>query len=394
VSGDERILALNAGSSSLKFGLYVPDRGELRARASGEVEPLGPRARLRARSAEAGAVDVAAANAEDAPGAVAAVAAWLRERGLATAIAAVGHRVVHGGAAHAQPCRLDPGVVRALAALAPLAPLHQPQCLAAIAAAQAAFPGAEHVASFDTAFHRTQPAAAQAIALPRRFAAEGVLRYGFHGLSYEHVAATLPRLDATLADARVVAAHLGSGASLCALRAGCSVATTMGMTPLDGLVMGTRAGSVDPGALLFLMDRHGLDARALERLLYRESGLLGVSGISSDMRVLLASADPHAREAVDLFVYRVAREIGSLAAALGGLDALVFTGGIGENSPEIRARVGRACAWLGVGPLHEAGEPGGARRLSDPDARVPVWVIPSDENGVIARHAALATGRV
>ena len=384
----ESILALNTGSSSLKFALYVMSGDTLARVAAGEIAPLGPGARLTARVS--GAVENLDAAAVDAGGAVAVIAGWLRGRGLADAIRAVGHRVVHGGAAFVEPCRVDAAVLRELEHLVRLAPLHQPQCLAAIAAAQEAFAGVAHVACFDTAFHRTVPPEARSFALPSRFAEEGVRRYGFHGLSYAHLAEALPELDLALAGARVIAAHLGSGASLCAMRGGRSVATTMGMTPLDGLVMATRPGSLDPGVLLYLMDEHGLDARALERLLYRESGLLGVSGISGDMRVLLASGDARARAAVDLFVYRIARELGSLAAALGGVDALVFTGGIGEHSAEIRARICRDAAWLGVEPAVEAGAADAARCISPRGARVTVWVVPSDENGVIARRTAAA----
>jgi acetate kinase len=246
-------------------------------------------------------------------------------------------------------------------------------------------PNLPNVACFDTAFHRTQPAVAQAFALPRRYADEGVRRYGFHGLSYENVASALPALDARAARGRVVAAHLGNGASLCAMVGGKSVATTMGFTALDGLMMGTRCGAVDPGVLIYLMDRHGMDARALESLLYNQSGLFGVSGISKDMRELLASADPKAKEAVDLFVYRIAREIGSLAAVLGGIDALVFTGGIGENAVAIRERVCRDAAWLGV-ELDEKANAAGGPRISREGSRTAAWVIPAQEELMIARH--------
>jgi acetate kinase len=395
VSRGAAVLALNAGSSSLKFALYDPGgAGPPTPRAAGEIAPLGAGARLSASETD-GPIrdDVAAPGGTDAAGAVAVAARWLGARGLLESIGAVGHRIVHGGAELAEPCRIDAAIVERLEQLVPLAPLHQPQCLAVVAAAQEAFAGAVHVACFDTAFHRTMPAVAQAEALPRRYAEAGIRRYGFHGLSYEHVAEALPRLDPALGDARVIAAHLGSGASLCAMRAGRSVATTMGMTPLDGLVMGTRAGSLDPGVLLYLMERYALDARALERLLYRESGLLGVSGISADMRALLASSDPRASEAIDLFAYRVARGIGSLAAALGGVDALVFTGGIGENSAEIRARVCRDAAWLGVEPPREAGFSNDARCISRAGARVSVWVVPTDENRVIARRTAEVSRR-
>jgi acetate kinase len=303
----------------------------------------------------------------------------------------VGHRVVHGGTEFVAPVRIDARVLDALERLVPLAPLHQPKSLAAVRAIERMFPGIAQVACFDTAFHRTQPKLARALALPRRFTEQGVERYGFHGLSYEYVASALARLAPGLADARVIAAHLGNGASLCALRAGRSVATTMGFSTIDGLVMGTRPGALDPGVLLYLIDRYGMDARSLERLLYEESGLLGVSELSADMRVLLASAQPRARDAVDLFVYRLGRELGSLAAALGGLDAIVFTGGIGENSAAIRARVCRDAAWLGVA-LDEVANETGATRISADGAPVSAWIVPSDENLVIARHTARVLG--
>ena len=354
------IAVVNAGSSSLKVGLY--ELGAHGAVRSGHSERLD-------------GID--------------ALAAWLRAQRSALPIVAVGHRVVHGGTEFAAPVRVDRGVLNALERLVPLAPLHQPHSLAAVRAAAEALPGIAQVACFDTAFHRSQPALAQAFALPRRYAEEGVHRYGFHGLSYEHVASVLPDLSPNLANARVVAAHLGNGASLCAMRSGRSVATTMGFSAIDGLVMGTRSGSLDPGVLLFLIDRHGMDARALEHLLYEQSGLLGVSEISGDMRVLLASGDPRAREAVDLFVYRVGRELGSMAAALGGVDALVFTGGIGEHAAEIRARVCRDAAWLGV-VLDEAANDGGRARISAEGSKASAWTVPSDENLVIARHTARA----
>jgi acetate kinase len=241
------------------------------------------------------------------------------------------------------------------------------------------------VACFDTAFHSTQPPVARAFALPRHYAEEGVHRYGFHGLSYEYVASALPDLDARAADGRTMVAHLGNGASMCALKGGRSVASTMGFTAADGLPMGTRCGTLDPGVLLYLMDQHGMDARALEELIYKQSGLLGVSGISSDMRALLASPDPRAVEAIDLSVYRVGRELGSMAAALGGLDALVFTGGIGENAAPVRARVCRDAAWLGV-ELDEAANEAGGPRISSADSRVAAWVVPTNEELMIARH--------
>jgi len=268
----------------------------------------------------------------------------------------------------------------------PLAPLHQPHNLAAVAAVAARHPQLPQVACFDTAFHHTQPAVATRFALPRHLSEEGVRRYGFHGLSYEYIAAALPRyLGAAPARGRVIVAHLGAGASLCALRDGCSVATTMSFTPLDGVPMGCRCGALDPGVVLYLLQEKGLSAAAVAALLYHESGLLGVSGLSDDMRTLLASELPAAREAVELFVYRIGREIGSLAAALGGLDALVYTAGIGEHAPQIRARVAAAAAWLGL-ELDPAANAAGGPRLATPRSRVSAWVIPTDEDLMIARH--------
>jgi acetate kinase len=263
--------------------------------------------------------------------------------------------------------------------------LHQPHNLAAIKAVAQMAPELPQVACFDTAFHRAQPPLAQAFGLPRRYTEEGVRRYGFHGLSYEYVASVLPTMDRRAAKGRSVIAHLGNGASMCAMRTGRSVATTMSFTALDGLAMGTRCGAMDPGVLLYLIERHGMDGRVLEKLLYQESGLLGVSGISSDMRALLASSDPRATEAVDLFVYRIGRELGSLAAALGGLDALVFTGGIGENAVSIRARVCRGASWLGVELDEEANAKGGPC-ISRAGSRATAWVIPTNEELMIARH--------
>ncbi|MFZ9635101.1 MAG: acetate/propionate family kinase, partial [Alphaproteobacteria bacterium] len=306
-------------------------------------------------------------------------------------LAAIGHRVVHGGTRFAEPLRVDDEAIAALEALVPLAPLHQPHNLAPVRAYRATRPGVPQVACFDTAFHRAQPAIAQSFALPGRFARDGVRRYGFHGLSYEYIARRLPELDPALADARVVVAHLGNGASLCAMRGGRSVASTMGFTALDGLVMGTRCGSLDPGVVLHLMDRYAMGPREIEALLYRQSGLLGVSGISSDMRVLRASPDPRAREAIDLFVYRAGREIGSLAAALGGLDALVFTAGIGENDAATRREIAAACAWLGV-QVDEAANLAGGPRLSPPGSAVSAWAVETDEERMIALHTVAALG--
>jgi acetate kinase len=293
--------------------------------------------------------------------------------------------VVHGGTRFARPVLVGAETLSAIEALVPLAPLHQPHNAAAIAAVAAAIPGLPQIACFDTSFHRAQPRAAQAFALPRRYAEEGIHRYGFHGISYESIASKLPGVDSRAASGRTVVAHLGNGASLCAMNGGSSLASTMSFTALDGLVMGTRCGAIDPGVLIYLMRRHAMDADALERLLYEESGLLGVSGISSDMRELLESSDPRAAEAVDLFVYRIGRELGSMAAALGGLDALVFTGGIGENAVPIRERVVREAAWLGL-ELDEAANARGGPRISREGAKASAWVVPTDEELVIARH--------
>jgi acetate kinase len=301
-------------------------------------------------------------------------------------VRAAGHRVVHGGADFTAPVRVDAAVLAALDALVPLAPLHQPHNLAAIRAVSAAAPDLPQVACFDTAFHATIPAVAQAFALPRTLAAEGIRRYGFHGLSYEAIAARLPEVLGPRADGRVIVAHLGNGASLCAMRGRASVASTMGFTALDGLMMGTRTGTIDPGVLLHLMEAKGWDAARLGRLLYKESGLLGVSGLSSDMRALLASDAPEAAEAVALFVYRAVREIGSLAAALGGLDALVFTAGIGEHAAPVRAAIVAGCAWLGL-TLDTAANAAGGPRISGPGP-ASAWVVPTDEEGVIARATA------
>jgi acetate kinase len=389
----EALVVLNAGSSSLKFSIFL-DEAAPRLLLHGQIEGLSTRPRFVARAGG----DVVAEKdwGAGAPlghdGAIDYLLSWGRDGVLGEhPIAAVGHRVVHGGARFSQPVRVDAAILAALEALVPLAPLHQPHNLAAIRAVARMAPSVTQVACFDTAFHRAQPPVAQAFALPRRFADEGVRRYGFHGLSYEYVAAALPSVDPAAAAGRTVVAHLGNGASMCALSGGRSIATTMSFTALDGLVMGTRCGSIDPGVLLYLMDRHGMDRRALEELLYEQSGLLGVSGQSSDMRELLARSDAAAAEAVDLFVYRVGRELGSLAAALRGLDALVFTGGIGENAASIRARVCRDATWLGLELDEEANARGGPR-ISRAGSRVSAWVIPTNEEAMIALHTRRLVG--
>lgn len=387
----EAILVANAGSSSLKFEAFAagPDGG-IASIGGGQFEGLGTAPRLHAvASGRTIAARDWGADGFDHAAAVRELGAIEGELLGGRRLAAIGHRVVHGGMRFAEPLLVDEEAIAALQALVTLAPLHQPHNLAPIRAYRAARPGVPQVACFDTAFHRAQPAIAQSFALPGRFAQDGVRRYGFHGLSYEYIARRLPELDAALADARVVVAHLGNGASLCAMRGGRSVASTMGFTALDGLVMGTRCGSLDPGVVLHLMDRYAMGPREIEALLYRQSGLLGVSGISSDMRVLRASPDPRAREAIDLFVYRAVREIGSLAAALGGLDALVFTAGIGENDAATRREIAAACAWLGV-RIDEAANAAGGPRLSPPGAAVSAWAVETDEERMIALHTVAA----
>ncbi len=347
------LLVINAGSSSIKFAIYQKDSSseELVADAAGQIEGIGSHPRFMVKKSSDDVLvdrELTVEEARNHMGAITIIRAWLKDYFANGTLLAVGHRVVHGGQHYSEPVLINATVLAELDTLIPLAPLHQPHNLATIRALLETMPSLPQVACFDTAFHRTQPDVAQRFAIPRRFAEEGVQHYGFHGLSYEYIASVLPAVEPTLADARIIVAHLGNGASLCALHNRRSIATTMGFSPLDGLVMGTRCGSIDPGVLLYLMDRHGMDKHALEQLLYHQSGLLGVSGISNDMRTLLASDDPRAQEAIGLFVYRAGREIGSLAAALGGLEALIFTAGIGEHSAVIRAKVCRQAAWLGL----------------------------------------------
>jgi len=391
----QSIAVLNAGSSSIKFSLFDLRDGAIALIARGQVEGLGTtKAAFAAKDAAGTPIGAHAWSPAEPPDHAAAVRhliGFLRGvRGDRT-LAAVGHRVVHGGMAHSQPVRIDPSVLAELDQFVPLAPLHQPHNLAAIRAIAAEAPGLPQVACFDTAFHRAQPHLAQAFALPASITDRGVRRYGFHGLSYEYIASALPAVDATAARGRVVVAHLGNGASMCAMRDGRSVASTMGFTAVDGLMMGTRSGALDPGVVLYLMDELGMDARAIEQLLYRESGLLGVSGISSDMRTLLASGDPRAAFAIDLFCYRAQRELGSLAAALGGLDALVFTGGIGEHAAAIREKILRGTEWLGI-ELEPGANAAHRRCITASDSDVPAYVIPTDEELMIARHTRAVVG--
>ena len=383
------VLTINAGSSSLKFSVYQLDQHDRPSLAAkGQVEGIGTSPRLLAEDA-AGQVlvdrrwpdDHSLGHAEF----FRVIGSWLREQFSDAVLLGVGHRVVHGGIDYARPVRIESGVLAKLETLCPLAPLHQPHNLAGIRAVAAAQPDLPQVACFDTAFHRGHPALADWFALPRRFHDEGIRRYGFHGLSYEYIASVLPEVAPEIAGGRVVVAHLGSGASMCAMAAGRSIDSTMGFTALDGLPMGTRCGALDPGVVLHLNRAYGMGPDAIEQLLYHECGLKGVSGLSNDMRDLLASDDPHAAEAIDLFVYRIARELGALAGALQGLDGVVFTAGIGERSPEIRARVCGAAAWLGI-ELDEAANRAGGPRLSSPRSQVAIYAIPTDEELMIARH--------
>ncbi len=390
------VLVLNAGSSSLKFALY-PINGTLAATpsVSGQVEGIGAQPELELRKADGERIREAVATSgsqdEQHRGALAAMFAALATHDPGVKVIAAGHRIVHGGERYSAPVALDAGVLRELERFVPLAPLHQPHNLRAVRSVTELLPSIPQVGCFDTAFHRSQPPIAQAFALPRALSAAGIKRYGFHGLSYEYVTRQLPQVLGERADGAVVIAHLGNGASMAALRAGKSVASTMGFTAVEGLMMGTRTGSLDPGVMLYLMEEKGMDAKALTSLLYKESGLLGVSGISQDMRTLLASDAPEAAEAVELFCYRIARELGSLAAAAGGLDALVFTGGIGEHAAPVREKVAALSGWLGV-QIDPAANAEHRSRIETADSRVALAVVPTDEEGMIARYTVETLG--
>jgi acetate kinase len=384
------VLTLNAGSSSVKFALFEAGAGGPSAVASGQVEAIGGAARFRVKQADGtDGVDERHADGaalRDHGEALARILGWIEAARPGAGVAAVGHRVVHGGPGHAAPAAIDAALLADLARLEPLAPLHQPHNLAGVRAAIAAFPAATQVACFDTAFHRHQSELRQAFAIPRRLFDAGVRRYGFHGLSYEYVAARLKAGHPDLHAGRVVVAHLGNGASMAALVGGRSVASTMGFTALDGLVMGTRCGSIDPGVLLYLAQVEGMAPDGIAELLYEQSGLLGLSGLSNDMRALEASDDPAAAFAIDAFVDRAVRAVGELAAAMEGLDALVFTAGIGENSAGVRARIASRLGWLGL-DFDAAANDARAPRVSVPGSRVAALVIPTDEEAMIAAHA-------
>ena len=385
---DKRCVAvINAGSSSIKFAIFDVDEARPAVVLRGQVEAIGVAPKLTLKDSAGSLLEEKTWPAEgfDHSAAMDRILEAVNARIAGSRIVAVGHRVVHGGTMHAAPVRVTEQVLAELATLIPLAPLHQPHNLAPIRAIAARAPDLLQVACFDTAFHASQTRLARSYGLPRAMTDAGVLRYGIHGLSYEYVARQLARIAPDIAGGRVVVAHLGNGASLCAIAGGRSVASTMGFTAVEGLMMGTRSGSVDPGVLLYLMDEKGFDTRGIEALLYRKSGLLGVSGISPDMRTLRASDAPEAAEAVALFVYRIVREIGSMVAALGGIDALVFTAGIGENDAATRAEVAAGCAWLGIAadPARNAGTRG---RISPDGANPQVWVVDTNEELMIAEH--------
>ncbi len=393
---DDYALVLNAGSSSLKFCVYrrpVAERWRLDSR--GQIEGIGTSPQLSAKDAQG---EILTDNrledwVSDGRAALDALASFLRSKYGGARLLGVGHRVVHGGARYAEPVVVTREVLAELYELVPLAPLHQPHNLAAIDTIFERMPDVPQVACFDTSFHYCQSPVAKIIPLPAEIRKSGLQRYGFHGLSYEYIASVLPEVAPEIAKGRVIVAHLGSGASLCALKNGRSVDSTLGFTALDGLCMGTRPGALDPGVVLYLFQSLGLSAKEVETILYKRSGLLGISGISNDMRDLLTRKEPEARLAVDYFVYRVAKEIGALAAVLGGIDGLVFTAGIGENSPDIRRRICQACSWLGL-ELDDVANAKKSARISTARSKVSSWVIPTNEELMIARHTGLLLGLV
>ncbi|BAU58477.1 acetate kinase [Halorhodospira halochloris] len=392
---NDAILVLNAGSSSIKFAVYAHTEQDLTEYLSGQVEGVGvagTASRLHLEDHQSAPVSSDLGHGVDHDSALRAVLEHVRSSLGELTLRGAGHRIVHGGRHYSAPVLIDDAVLGDLHELESLAPLHQPHNLAAVEAVRRVAPELPQVACFDTAFHRTQPAVAQRFALPREYEQRGVIRYGFHGLSYERIAALLPEYDQRAARGRAVVAHLGAGASLCALHEGRSVATTMGFTALDGLPMGQRCGNIDPGVVLHLQRMEGMSLEQVERLLYRESGLLGVSGISADMRQLLSSSEPAATEAVELFCYRILREIGSLAAALGGLDALIFTAGIGEHAAEVRERIVNGLHWFGM-ELDQAANLNNGPLITTPESQLSAWVIPTDEERVIAAHTIALLSR-
>lgn len=389
---DDYALVLNAGSSSLKFCVFQRPAGDAwRLASRGQIDGIGSTPRLSVKDANDQSLAKKDVKVADGHEAVEALAVWLRSQYGGARVLGVGHRVVHGGAQFKGPTVVNERVLEELHKLIPLAPLHQPYNLAAIEAVVERLPGVPQVACFDTSFHRGQSAVAELIPLPRELRQQGLQRYGFHGLSYEYIASVLPQVAPDVARGRLIVAHLGSGASMCALKEGKSVDSSLGFTALDGLCMGTRPGSIDPGVVLHLIQGLKLSGKEIETLLYKKSGLLGISGISNDMRDLLGRNEPAARLAVDYFVYRAAKEIGSLAAVLGGVDALVFTAGIGENSAEIRQRICESSAWLGI-ELDQTANNERLSRVSTSRSKVSVWVIPTNEELMIARHTGALLG--
>jgi len=389
------LLTLNAGSSSVKFAVYGTAGDRPEALAGGQVEGLGAEPSFIVRAPDRTVLAEGTFTGKEGPadhaGALGAILRWIDETYPDARVLSVGHRVVHGGVSYAAPVVVDDRVFADLRTLVPLAPLHQPHNLAGIAAARAAFPGSPQVACFDTAFHRSHPFVADVFAIPRRFYDEGVRRYGFHGLSYEFIVRRLREIAPVEANGNMIIAHLGNGASMCAVRDGRSIASTMGFTALDGLPMGTRCGQLDPGVLLYLMSEKGMDAAAISDLLYKDSGLKGLSGISHDMRELEGSDSAEARDAIDYFVFRIRREMGALAAVLGKVDAVVFTGGIGENARQIRAKVLAGMEWLGIVMDTQANE-AGSQTISTPGSRVKTFVVRTDEEAMIAAHTLRAAG--
>jgi acetate kinase len=384
----DTLLVVNAGSSSVKFQVFAIDRdGRLRRQIKGQMDGIGSRPRLRATGSNGDPMADRAFAIEAIPDLTAALDAardWLQDE-LGVRPLAVGHRVVHGGPDYNRPVIIDHAVVTRLDRLSSLAPLHQPYNLAPMRSLLTNFPTLPQIACFDTAFHRSHDPLADHYAIPRQLHAEGVRRYGFHGLSYEYIAKALPEIAPDIAGGRVIVAHLGSGSSMCALKGAQSVESTMGFSALDGLAMGTRPGQIDPGVVLYLISEKGMSASDAQNFLYRECGLKGLSGVSNDMRELEASKDPNAAFAVDYFVYRAGLNAGMLAAALQGIDAFVFTAGIGENSVGIRKKIAEKLEWLGV-TLNPAANSVHEQRISRPDSRVPVYVVPTDEELMIARH--------
>ena len=387
-------LVINAGSSSLKFSLYrLADSGRWGLEARGQIEGIGVAPLFSAKDTHGVklADEQLSAEVRDGRAALNVLADWLRATYGGGRVLGVGHRVVHGGARFSSPTIVTRAILAELHELTPLAPLHQPYNLAAIEAVFERLPGVQQVACFDTSFHRSHPGVADLVPLPKELCESGLRRYGFHGLSYEYIASVLPDVAPEIARGRVIIAHLGSGASLCALSEGKSIDSTMAFTALDGLCMGTRPGALDPGVVLYLFQALGLSAKEVESILYKKSGLLGISGISSDMRELIGSSEPGARLAVDYFIYRAAKEIGALTAVLGGIDGLVFTAGIGENSTEIRRRICEASSWLGLA-IDEKANTSGGPRISTRQSKVSVWVIPTNEELMIARHTGTLLG--